>query len=1239
MAYEDLRQKLEFAAESFTFMLAKIKDLQNRSVINSAKVITLSDYLGNDAQAFHDAAKVLGLNIPESDLKLSEALGKPVISKETLDGWGHQVEYSRNSLVLLTNLLKDATPDKLAAVQTQLNELIVATNDLSPTSGAARSYQIMTSMGRVYTNLAKIQYERSFEKLTSGLGNIISNNSAVVEAWRAQGINIDPLRRVDHLQTKLSQLLGGINLNSGDSVFAKNWQAWKNETLKQLSPEAINKSAGEIYATLKKDPKHKITLEQARQTAVELANYRIEADEIPKLKGTLLNNSQYQRLAARYSARSSAQQFGRFLGSGGSLLFSVPGEIFAATNTDETAKHAIKAAQFAASALQVPYAIAYTMIEARLKKQSATKVFNDFVVSFQKNAQKVTIQLPEKVNQLFGKAQSVNLGTVDVLDEQRLKVIKSAGDEAKFSFNRGKELGKQLGKSVAFFAADLLSFANDIYTAASTPPKGDLGKAQLSLNLLTDTAFFSADLLSAIASGTKALRAAQGLAVVGAALSSVNSILNIVDVAQRYKGDFSSEQSKWDLSNAIIGTAASIAGIGVSIVCPPAALLFMLIPNFSAIGQAIELQRTYSDFKGKGLNHEAQVVDTLHKISALDATPIVNWFSGIYTPDLKNKMLRAMNAEWYQSAFDDRMNYIANESTTNLMGYATKAGVQSYHLITSSKQEFNYLGRQKSVSDWVDIAVNIGGQTSMRTSKKVNQSLESTGVLQLDGMLNERSGSTGFDTVYQIDQGDGQNIPNLTLDNSRSMLKGLYINATASNVRIKAGSGDDMFVLSEMLAELDGGLGSNSVSFQLATKGVAIDMKRGSNITAWKGSNFADTVLGTSGNDMYASVGGSDNIQLLDGDDFAAIGSGVTADMGNGDDVTFIDDLPALAKGGAGNDVAVFQNLKTGVHYATSGIAEGMLSTESIRSGTSTGKMLSLYESFIGSQFADNLRVLSGDSLRSFSLGAGNDQVTLGAVSDVSIFMGDGNDTIQSDSETLSAPYSNGSFLGGKGNDRFDLTLNNSNMLIGGGEDDDTIVIRGAAGSTGNKTEIIGGTGNDTVWLMADAETTLRFGTQDGSDDIYDDMQRSQRMVLIFDSANQSEVQISYRPYQGTATPLGATSSSGNSYTWTVDIKVGNTTAKLHTFAAVPADVMVVTPKDMGVRTLDMLTGQALDSLLPSDTGNTPSSALMSDASASRQASLLLDSMASFGADKGAHSTSKLYHGASSQMYLAAAPV
>ncbi|WP_137938260.1 calcium-binding protein [Chitinivorax sp. B] len=1235
MALEDLQRKLEFAADSFAFLLEKLKYIKTQAAGNSGKAVTLSDYLDKDDTTFLAAAKAVGLAQSDADTQASQLLGKPVLTKDTLDSWTNQIEYSKSSLTLLKNLIKDATPAQQAAVKTELDSLVLSTNDLNPQSGQARTYQTITSLARVYTNLAKIQYERSYDKLTSGLGNIISNNSTVVEAWRTQGINIDPLRRIDFLQTKLSELLGGINLNKGDSVFAKNWQIWKEKALSSITPEAINKSAQEIYTTLKKvDPT--VTLEQARTAAVEMANYRIEADEIPKLKGSLLNNSQYQRLANRYSARSNAQQFGRFLGSGGSLLFSVPGEVFAAVNTDDTAKHSIKAALFAASALQVPYAIAFTMIEARIKKQSPTKVFNDLLVSFQKNAEKVTITLPEKVNQVFGKAESVKLETLDVIDEKKLKLIKSAGDEAKFTFNRGKELGKQLGKSIAFFAADLLSFANDIYTAASTPPTTDLGKAQLSLSLLTDTAFFGADLLSAIASGTKALRAAQGLAVVGAALSSVNSILNIVDVAQRYQGNFSSEQSKWDLSNAVIGAAASIAGIGVSIVCPPAALLFMLIPNFSAIGQAVELQKTYSDFTSKGLNHEAQVVDTLHKIAALDATPIVNWFSGIYTPDLKNKMLRAMNSEWYQAAFEDRMNFIGRESATNLASFAVKAGTQSYHLITSSKQDFNYLGREKSVSDWVDIAVRVGGQTSIRTSQKTNGNLASTGLLQLDGILNEQAGTTGFDTVYQIDQGDGKNVPNLTLDNRRSTLNALYINSNAPNAHIKAGSGNDMFVLSEMLAELDGGLGNNNVSFQLATKGVAIDMARGNNIAAWKGSSFADTVRGTAGNDMYAANGGADNIQLQDGDDFAAVNAGVTVDMGNGDDVTFIDELPTMANGGAGNDVAVFQNLKTGLNYATTGIAEGALGVIGSQPTANSGHTLKLYESLIGSQHADNLVLLNGDAMRSFSLGAGNDQFTLGSVSDVSLFMGDGNDTLWSDAEAYKTTWDNGVFFGGKGNDSFNLIMNNSNVLVNGGEDNDQIMVYGHSGS--NKAEIIGGEGDDEINLRGDVEAMIRFGTQEGTDNIYDDARRTKGMVLVVDGASQSDLQVSYRPYTGTRRPPLASSDS-DAYAWTVEIKVGKTTALVHTLAAIPADITVVTPKDKGARMLDLLSAEALASLTASDAGAPSSTSPQPQSSISQLTNMLVHSMASFGAEKSAISSISTRPQHLSPLIMAVAPI
>ncbi|MGQ5523668.1 calcium-binding protein [Chitinimonas sp. PSY-7] len=1268
MTLEDLRKKLGFATDSFSFFLEKINGVLSSSSQRwgaGAKVITLSDYLGDDAQAFQDTAQVLGLSFTESDLKESKRLGRTIISRDTLANWASQVEYSKNSLALLSNLLKDATTAQLKSVKTELNDLVKTTEylPLPVVAGPARSYLVFTTFSRIYTDLAKIQYQRSYEKLTSGLGNILSTDSTRVKAWRDKGLDISPLQRIDRLQIKLSEELGGINLNKNDSTFAKNWQKWKEETLKTITPDAINDSAKKISDEMAKDPNNKITPERARQIAVVLANYNLEAVEIPKLKGNLLNDSQYQRMASRYAARSNAQQFGRFLGAGGALLFAVPDEAFQAANKDETAKHAITAAYYAANALKAPFAIAYALIEAHQKKESPTKAFNDLFMAFQKSVTNIPNQLPDNVDKLFRRGESLSLGTVDVLAEERVKAIKAVGEEAKFSFNRGKELNSKLGKNSVFFVADMLALANDIYAAANTPTT-DVKKAQLTLTTLADTGFFATDIINALTSGTKALRAAQGAAVVGAGFITVSSILNIVEVANTYKGDFSSTQSKWDLSNAIIGTAAGIAGIGVSLVCPPAALLFLLVPNFSAIGHAIELNNVYHDLSTKGLNHEAQVVDTMHKIAALDATPIVNWFSAIYTSKLKHDMDALMTDEWLHNSFDDRMRYLTNQSVSSLTDSADKFGVQSYHLITFSKQEFKY-GSEKTVAEWADLAVNVDRTVNIidakgNPAKVVDPNATPTlttavrssniksdtgsdgrakGVLRLDNLFDQTTRKSGFDTVYQVDNGDqpetydGRAVT-LSIDNSRSTMNGLYINTKVFYFDVTAGAGDDMFLLENMPQKLDGGGGSNLVSFQLSTRGHNIYMSHAENIQAWKGSAFADTVEGTGGDDMYASNGGNDVINLRGGDDTASVGSGVTVDMGDGDDRTFFDDAPALANGGAGNDVAVFQNMKGAVYYETNATntAEGIIRTIA-SSKTIVSGVLKQYESFIGSEHDDHLTVLRSDSLRSFSLGNGNDLIRVGAISDLTVFMGDGNDSLYSNTDARDYTYGNGSFFGGRGDDQFGLMLNHSDLMIDSGEDDDTIVIRGAAGSTGNKAEIIGGSGNDKVWLMADAETTLRFGTQDGSDDIFDDMQRSQRMVLVFDGANQSEVQISYRPYQGTATPPGTTSQS-NSYTWTVDIKVGNTTAKLHTFAAIPADIMVVTPKDSGVKSLDMLSGQALSSLL--STGNTP----MSDASASRQASLLLDSMASFGpTEKGASASSRLYQAPSSHPSLAAAAI
>ncbi|MBB5018372.1 Ca2+-binding RTX toxin-like protein [Chitinivorax tropicus] len=1223
MALEDLQQKLRYIADSFDFLLQQCKTIDNKSKVNSGKSLAISDYLGNDDRLFLSAIKAVGLTQTEGDIQNSEQMGKPILSRETLGNWITKLEYSKNSLILLATMLSKVTPEDEVKLNKEIQTLSSMLSDLNPSSGRARSYQLITSAARTYTQVSKIQYERSYEKLTSGLDTLISNE------WKAKGLSIDPLKRIDFLQTKVSQILGGINLNDPDaSTFSKNWKEWKENTLKLISPEIISKTAQSIHeGNLKANPN--ATLEDANKTAIALASYRVEAEEIPKLKGSLLNNSQYQLLATRYTERTKTQQFGRLLGSGGALLFAVPGEAVAAANSDEKTKHAINAALFATSALQVPFALALSMIEARAQKQSAASVLNDLYVSFNKNAEKITIKLPEKIERLFKQSASINLETVDTIDESKIRIIKSVGEEAKFNFLRGKALGKQMGKSTIFFAADLVAVASDIYAALNTPAGAVAGKVQVGLSLLQDTAFFASDLFAAVATGVKALRAAQGLAVAGAVIGAVNSFVNIAVLSETYKGDFSSEQAKWDLGNAVVGVAVGIAGIATAIACPPAALLFMLVPNFSSIGQAIQLDKTHSDFMGKGLLHEASVVQTLHQIAALDATPIVNWFSGIYTADLKGKMLKQMDAQWYQEAFLERLHYLAQNSTDKFSKYARDANVQNFHLITSIKQEFKYLGQDKNVSDWVDIGTNVNGKYTVNTSKKINDQQASNGVLQLDGVLNEQHSGKGLDSIYQIDYGDGESLPNLVLDNRRSSLDSAYINTNSPNVTIKAGSGDDMFILSEMLSELDGGMGTNTVSFHMATKGVSIDIARGTNIHTWKGSTFADKVRGTAGSDIYSSNGGGDTIDLLDGDDTAQVSIGDKLNMGNGDDRTFFNDISESANGGNGNDIAQFQGLRSGLIYSTTDIGEGQ-----IKSGQRgpTG-LLKHYEALTGTLFNDVISISQQDSLRTFGLDEGNDFFDFGAASDLSVFLGKGDDTLTSNGEAYQASWSNGSFFGGHGRDSLNIIMNNSDILVDGGEDNDNISLYGSAGN--NIAEIVGGGGNDKISIRKDIATKIRFGTQDGTDIIYDDTRRTKEMILVVDGAEQKDVQITYKAYRDSARPPSA-SKETDVYGWTIEVKVGKTEVNVHTLTILPAEIRLITSKDGVVRDLDLLTVGALNEWTEPKLDSEASSST----TASQSADMLIQSMASFGADTSGMGTShSIMPQQSPRMMMAASPM
>ncbi len=210
--------------------------------------------------------------------------------------------------------------------------------------------------------------------------------------------------------------------------------------------------------------------------------------------------------------------------------------------------------------------------------------------------------------------------------------------------------------------------------------------------------------------------------------------------------------------------------------------------------------------------------------------------------------------------------------------------------------------------------------------------------------------------------------------------RGSTIDGNGGNDLICAGAGNDTIVHRPGNEKIDGGSGSDWVDYEHAAGPVVANLATGVatgdgtdqlvSIENIEGSNFSDTLTGTSGSNYLAGEGGDDILSGGGGFDF------VEGDAGN-------DTL----SGGGGTDFAVYMFAPSAVDV-------------NLAAGTATGgdgsDTLSGFEGVIGSDFNDTLTALSSGF--SFLVGGAcfNNDFTLCA---------DGNDTFNGNGGTAFVMY------------------------------------------------------------------------------------------------------------------------------------------------------------------------------------------------------------------------------------------
>jgi len=337
---------------------------------------------------------------------------------------------------------------------------------------------------------------------------------------------------------------------------------------------------------------------------------------------------------------------------------------------------------------------------------------------------------------------------------------------------------------------------------------------------------------------------------------------------------------------------------------------------------------------------------------------------------------------------------------------------------------------------------------------------------------------------------------------------------------LQGGAGNDLLSGGEGSDTIDGGAGTDVVRYREDSAGVTVNLISGqalqggnaldtlSNIENAHGSDFGDSLLGSTGANELSGFGGNDTISGSGGNDTLLGGAGDDSISGGAhDDEIWGEAGNDTIDGGDGNDMVRYLSAASGV---TVDLAAG-----TAQDGDGGTDRLSGIENAHGSDHGDrlsgdgNANELSGFGGNDTLSGAGGSDTLLGGAGDDSLLGGDGNDEIwgeagndtidggagsndllryRSDEAGVSVDLTAGTATDGSGgqdvirgiedvhtSDYADLVRGSSaaNRIFGFGGDD---TLRGEGGADtllgdGGDDVIEGGAGDDEVWGGSGADT------------------------------------------------------------------------------------------------------------------------------------------------------------------------
>jgi hypothetical protein len=215
--------------------------------------------------------------------------------------------------------------------------------------------------------------------------------------------------------------------------------------------------------------------------------------------------------------------------------------------------------------------------------------------------------------------------------------------------------------------------------------------------------------------GSKALtRGASGALLAGAMIGAGLAVHQVANDAGEYARNPQSEDARWRLANSGLQTGIGVVALAVTPFVPAAGLVPLFVPDIAQARQAVQLHGEEQTLRQNGLTTEARAVHRQYVESALNATPIVNWFESYYSERVR-PVIEKFEAsqhnfdgappkgelppgtrsdprvlDFYGTAMRERLDQMKLAQQGFLADLARREGSDSVTLVSRAPQVFNW---------------------------------------------------------------------------------------------------------------------------------------------------------------------------------------------------------------------------------------------------------------------------------------------------------------------------------------------------------------------------------------------------------------------------------------------------------------------------------------------------------------------------------------------------------------------